>query len=224
MPRPGLITVTRAASNQSQPVLMHNTNNCNQITLLELVAECYYRNLMALPFPNWENVRILRRDPQTGKTREMPVNVEELFKDCAKDMRLEWGDVVDIPEKDHLASEGWNGLPANLSPVFNQCLERIITVVAKGQTNEVKWTPFPKTGVGIPYRGNYSGCWLSEFLTQRPTLYLASSDRTRVKVKRTDLATGQRQEYIIDATRPDNLRSADLWLRQGDMIEIPEQP
>lgn len=52
-----------------------------------------------LPFPDWQKVRIIRLDPSSGKTKELPVNVEELFKDWAKDVWLRDGDLILVPEK-----------------------------------------------------------------------------------------------------------------------------
>jgi hypothetical protein len=74
----------------------------------------------------------------------------------------------------------------------------------------------------MPPKFQYSSAWLSNFLNQRRTLYLASSDLTRVTVKRADPATQKSVEYVIDAAGAGNQRT-DLWLRQGDVIEIPEK-
>jgi len=56
----------------------------------------------------------------------------------------------------------------------------------------------------------------------RRNLHLASSDLTRVKVTRADSTSQKRQEYVNDASRSGNQRT-DLWLRQGDVVEIPEK-
>src|SRR6185503_20408662 len=63
-------------------------------------------------------------------------------------------------------------------------------------------------------------------------LLRTSSDLTKVHVTRTDSATKKKQEWTIDLTK---LRSEekgpvhnigqgqDLWLRDGDVIEIPDK-
>ena len=50
----------------------------------------------------------------------------------------------------------------------------------------------------------------------------SSSDLTRVKVTRSGDATSAKQEMVFDLVRSD--KASDLWLRDGDVIEIPEKP
>jgi hypothetical protein len=52
-------------------------------------------------------------------------------------------------------------------------------------------------------------------------LVLASSDLSRVKVIRTDSATGRKEERVFDCGegRP----APEFWLRNGDIIEVPEK-
>lgn len=51
-----------------------------------------------------------------------------------------------------------------------------------------------------------------------------SSDLSRVKVKRVDPATSQSRELLFDLSekQPYDERT-DLWLRDGDVIEVPEK-
>jgi len=51
-------------------------------------------------------------------------------------------------------------------------------------------------------------------------LVRVSSDLSRVKVTRMDPETKKKQEWVIDCTKPEQ---ADLWLRDGDVIEVPEK-
>jgi len=79
---------------------------------------------------------------------------------------------------------------------------------------------------------------------------LASSDLSRVKVTRHDPKTGRDEVWMVDCTAPhtttkanlfwfrngtalpvemsragnDGISSTDLWLRDGDVIEVPEKP
>jgi len=64
-------------------------------------------------------------------------------------------------------------------------------------------------------------------------LLRTSSDLTKVHVTRTDSATKKKQERTIDLTklRPEEKgpvhnigQGQDLWLREGDVIEIPDKP
>jgi hypothetical protein len=49
----------------------------------------------------------------------------------------------------------------------------------------------------------------------------ASSDLRRVKVRRVDPASKQPREIILNLERADP--RIDLWLRDGDQIEVPER-
>ena len=51
---------------------------------------------------------------------------------------------------------------------------------------------------------------------------LSSSDLSRVKVTRKDAKTGKVTEFIVDTTRKPS-ETGDLWLRDGDVIEVPEK-
>ena len=50
---------------------------------------------------------------------------------------------------------------------------------------------------------------------------LASSDLTRVKVKRTDPRSGKKSEMLFNLQKREP--NTDLWLEDGDVIEIPEK-
>jgi hypothetical protein len=49
----------------------------------------------------------------------------------------------------------------------------------------------------------------------------SGSDLARVKVTRRDSKTGKTNEWILDCSHND---TPDLWLRDGDVIEVPEKP
>jgi hypothetical protein len=51
---------------------------------------------------------------------------------------------------------------------------------------------------------------------------LISSDLSRVKVTRTDPATGQKREWVVDCSKGD-AAAPNLWLQDGDRIEVPEK-
>lgn len=60
-----------------------------------------------------------------------------------------------------------------------------------------------------------------EVVIYRSNLLLSSSDVSRVKVTRTNPETGEQftMEYNLEETEyPD-----DLWLRDGDIIEVPDK-
>ena len=82
-------------------------------------------------------------------------------------------------------------------------------MVAGGQTTQ------------LPLQAFYSQ--INRFLsgnTARGVL-TSDSDLARVKVTRHDAVTGKTHEWIVDCS-PQS--SSDLWLRNGDVIEVPEKP
>ena len=62
--------------------------------------------------------------------------------------------------------------------------------------------------------------WLKPVLLQSK-LVLTSSDLRHVKVTRRDPASGQEREWVVDCSEASP--APDLWLRDGDKIEVPER-
>ncbi len=63
--------------------------------------------------------------------------------------------------------------------------------------------------------------WLYD-VVQGANVILTSSDLSRVKVTRSDAATGKAVEIVFDLRT--NSPANAFWLRDGDVIEIPEKP
>jgi hypothetical protein len=59
-------------------------------------------------------------------------------------------------------------------------------------------------------------------LPEARSLLLSSSDLSRVKVTRKDPATGKTTEFVVDVPKVRNTPQ-DLFLRDGDVIEVPEK-
>jgi hypothetical protein len=53
-------------------------------------------------------------------------------------------------------------------------------------------------------------------------LLLASSDLARIKLIRGDPTTGQKRELIVDCSP--GAPAPTVWLRDGDVIEVPDKP
>ena len=206
-----------------------------------------------LPFPDLSRVTIERLVLPTEKgsaVRTSVVDVATLLNssDCAKAPWLEWGDIVDIPELDHPVNAPWFGLAQPVPEALAACLKRGVGITIKGQTRKVELMPIfqgpprgggglPKAVVGgpapIPVAGatadtgprplTLSGFRLNEVLRQSGLLRV-SSDLTRVRVTRTDPVTKQPTQWIVDLSPgvPYDART-DLWLRDGDVIEVPEK-
>jgi ankyrin repeat protein len=214
--------------------LFKGTNDWNHFTLLELIAWINPRSGSGsqLDFPDLSRLAIGRIDPITAKTEDFRIDLSTVLtnSDCAKDLPLQWGDVVDIPEQDHFVDVGWDRFPDAYYEAFQKCLQRTVRVTVKGQTSSVTLTPFRmKAGLRIPGGSNpweprMGNFRLNRFL-RNSGLLLTSSDVTRVKVKRADPATKQVQERIFNLDQINNTNddANDLWLNDGDVIEVPEK-
>jgi ankyrin repeat protein len=212
------------------------TNDWNHFTLMELIALVNPRrdvNSASQPylaFPDLSRVAIGRIDPKTAKTEDIRLDLASALADgnCSNDVSLQWGDVVDIPEQDHFVNANWDRFPDAYYKTLQKCLERTVRVTIKGQTTNVALTPFryadnKPTGHN-PWEPRMASFRLNRFL-RSSGLLLASSDVTRVKIKRTDPATKQVRERIFNLDQINNTNddTNDLWLRDGDVIEVPEK-
>jgi hypothetical protein len=159
--------------------------------------------------------------------------------DCAKDVGLRWGDVVEIPEADHPLNEKWKGFSSAELANLKKCLTRKVEIVVKGQTNTVTLAPKITGLPGDGERGALMGPGTSGGFQFEPTIYsqtpfwirpvllqsklvLISSDLSRVKVIRRDPATGQTREWVVDCSKGGESAPA-FWLQDGDRIEVPEK-
>ena len=195
------------------------------------------------PFPDFANLKIHRLEPKGGE-REIKVDLNAALEsgDCSKDMWLEWGDVVEIPERDHKLNEQWQGLSYQVLDSLQRCVKRTVDIIVKGQSTKVTLIPsatpaIPGTApsfqtrlqqiVATAPKGDATrnvpvlqNCWLSH-VVRNANVLLSSSDLSRVQVKRVDLVTKQTREFVfnLEQAEPRN----DLWLRDGDVIEVPEK-
>jgi len=273
-----------------QEVFYKGTNSVNHYTLLELIAEAN-KNLgfAPVPFPDFAHVVINRLSTNSTKA-EINVNLDEFFAsgDCSKDVPLEWGDVVQIPQSDHLLNEVSAPLPPKDWEALTKCLQRQVQIVVKGQTTKLRLLPgsanqaTARQGEGSPdfmsrleairaagqpttierTPGANAGekilyTFLLREVVQQANVLLLSSDLSRVKVTR----HGVDMQYNLDELEAragrragaggrgggggggpgvpmppvpariggggggsaSNNNSPDLWLRDGDVIEIPER-
>jgi cytohesin len=243
------ITVSRPSVKFSRTAFPKGTNDWNRFTLLELVAvQCQFlaadskdfgenddaqvffqpRN-QPLPFPDLTHLRIRRPAADLKSWKEQTVDLGSGLKsgDCTKDLSLEWGDVVEIPETDHPLNESWPGFSTMELANLKKCLTRHVEIIVKGQTNTIALAPGISIVEGEDKESTITTIiskvpfWLRPVLLQSK-LVLSSCDLSRVKVTRTDPAIGKKREWIADCSDPNNV--PDLWLRDGDVIEVPEKP
>jgi ankyrin repeat protein len=247
-----LSSIEVSRGNFEQNIFLKGTNSYNHFSLFELIAMVDFHvdltynfgggggfggtreSRSALRFPDFTTVKINRLDTN-GRTNILNANLESALEtgDCSKDMPLQWGDIVEIPESDHKVSENWLGLSQPIQDALTKCLERKVEIIVKGQTTRLTLAPKVLSPGGMPpLRSNIqlpapaSTGMLPSFrlkdVVNRANVLLASSDTTRVKVKRANPATGQTDEMIFNLEKTDP--NTDLWLRDGDVIEIPEKP
>ncbi len=265
------------------PVFSQKTNELNRYSLFDLIGS-FYRDQAsaipsnpyappsmapnsALPFPDFSGV-VIRRLAPDGET-PLRIDVEAAFQlgDCSKNMWLEWGDIVEIPEADRRLNSMWTRLPDRAIDTLKKCLARNVQIVVKGQTNAATLNligegsesgfqtrlqqivsrpvtlpqtpglpstpgshvanapgpvPTPKPDPTVPGKPPLKiGSFRLKDVLYNSNLLLTSSDLTRVKVTRLDPASETKKEMILNLEQTDP--QADLWLRDGDIIDVPER-
>ena len=246
------IRITRKGSFPPTIVFKAGTNSPNRFSLLEVVAN-YYANASAhvgppgipgsapgtfserlkeieartrspgaLPFPDLSRVKVhrpSRAKPGGQKETEITVNLLSAANglDCAKDVLLEFGDVLEIPEREHTLAEQPSALTGNQSTDLTQCLKRPVTFEVKGQRTEV-WLS-----------GYDDETYLSRALKLPPvqSVLRSSSDFSRLKIRRVEAGTKKAKELAADVVPFWDGKEAiweDLWLRDGDVIKVPDKP
>jgi ankyrin repeat protein len=246
LPRLDRIEVRRPSANFAGVISVKSTNDWNQFTLVELVAMHYrllsdrtfgnwYQNRQhpenlfqgALAFPDFEHL-VIDHPAQGGKSwAPASVNLLDLLNsgDCSHSQKLQWGDVVEIPEADHPVADQWPGLSEEAAQNLVKCVSRNITVVAKGAKTQLNLAPgYEKTIVNVDNKYYYNliqASFMLRSVLDQYKLIRFSSDLTRVKVTRPASTAGKAQEWIFDCS--DSNKSPAFWLRDGDTIEIPDK-
>jgi len=120
---------------------------------------------------------------------------------------------------------------------LTKCLTRHVSIIVKGQTNILTLAPdmsFMGEIHGIPGLNQELQIttsirsavpyWLGPVLL-KSGLVLTSSDLSRVQVNRHDPATAKTLTCTVDCSgiSQNQFNNPDLWLRDGDIIEIPEK-
>lgn len=171
----------------------------------------------SLRFPDW--TRVVLRRPGLGGTNwtEIPIDLESAFTthDCSNDRALQWGDVVELPERDYLVNERWESPATTARDTWIKCLARKVIITVKGEATPV--TLSVTSGGLIQLQNPFT---LTGALTQFG-LVRGSSDLSRVVVRRRDPATGEMAEATFDCRTAGD--GSQVWLRDGDEIVVPEK-
>lgn len=248
LPNLDRIEVRRPSAKFSAIAFQMGTNGWNEFNLLELIALHYglistERNAVwevnkwamssfwqtaACQFPDLSHV-VIRRPASVGAQRtEMEVNVAELLDsgNCARDVKLKPGDIIEIPEADHPVNEQWAGIGGPQLSNLLHCISRTVTISIKGTPTTIRLAPgFKPTGLyvlpGVTMQELTRGSFMLKSVLAQSRLLRASSDLSRVKVTRRAGADGKSREWVLNCTGGND---PDLWLRDGDVIEVPDKP
>jgi ankyrin repeat protein len=221
---------------QTVIALRQDTNHLNRFTLFETLVNYFNcpsgpgnrvsmgmpaleASVGAFPFPDWSRLKILR--PIKGKLsehQEIPayvLNGTNTF-DCSKDMPLEFGDVIELPEREHALNEKPTGLTHQQWDSLQSCLAQEVTFHVKSRT-----LVLPAASISF---GSYLAAAMRQ--PQVQSLLTSSSDLARVKVTRLDPKTNKAKVIVEDVEPFWNQKRPfweDLWLRDGDVIEVPDK-
>ncbi len=240
------IEVTTASTQLPATVFQRGTNDWNRFTLLEAIFNYYVRGFQhrypgqpemirsrdrpmpgmpgmisiqslpanTMPFPDLTRIVIVRPSHDSTNSTRITVNLLNSTNgvDCAKDVPLEFGDIVEIPERDHSLGDQPVGLTTSQSHDIEDYLKGTAQLVVRDQKQELPLDP-------VGYASTIARVLYQPAAQQ---LILSSSDLSRVKVTRHDPKTGEAHEWILDCSNSSS--EPDLWIRNGDLIEVPEKP
>ncbi|MDR3458658.1 MAG: ankyrin repeat domain-containing protein [Verrucomicrobiae bacterium] len=243
------IRITRQGIAQPLEVFRRASKQTNQFTLLETVMRFYTQSQVlisgqgnreayhALPFPDLGRI-IIRRPGQKIGGKELEIKVSLLnhsnVVDCAQDVPVEFGDVIEIPESIHALNENppdvvskmtgrhasfaerlqaqtQPDLKANPYAPAMECLQKSVQLLVAGETATLKVDSWDEG-------------FLSQALnkTEARSILRTSSDLSRVKITRKAGKSAKPVIYTVDLS--ENAQSDNaFWLQDGDIIEVPEK-
>ena len=163
---------------------------------------------------------IRRPEPDGARWTEIPVDVAEIFAEggCGRDVVLKWGDVIEVPERDHPVGEEGSTVPSELLDACQDCLARSVTFTVGGKS-EPRRQALGRTKTG-GFQTRQDPFTLEGALSAS-RLVRTSSDTSRVILRRPDPATGKTTETLINCRDPDG-EGGTFWLRDGDEIVVPD--
>ncbi|HEY3856646.1 MAG TPA: ankyrin repeat domain-containing protein [Verrucomicrobiae bacterium] len=233
------ITVNRLSGQEPHVVFYKGTNDWNHFTLLETILNYYVLGFQnetpgqhslqpmyngdAMQFPDLSRVVIVRPSHSSTNVTQITVNLLDKTNgiDTSKDVRLEFGDMVEISQEDHPLGYVPSWLSdAQMSSLINY-LHGTGRLVINGQKADLPLDPYS------------NGSRIDVVLRQPEARrhLLTSSDLSRVKVTRHDPKTGKESQWTLDCTAHSQSSATqntysppDLVIRDGDVIEVPEKP
>lgn len=227
------IRITRG-TRSPYAVFEKDRNGWNHFTLFEALLGLYGKNALIMPFPDLTQIRIQRFSPtQPVERKEIVVNLLNATNgiDCAQNLPLEFGDLIEIPEREHRLAERAVGLTHQQWAELVRCIPKRVRLIFRGEAVELSLDP--------------DWAYLDAAIRSSPaqSVLRSSADLSRVKVTRKDPAAGQPQEFIVSVNpsppssqplpipRPVGVAAygrdrlvEGFWLQNGDVIEVPEKP
>jgi len=137
--------------------------------------------------------------------------------DYSQDVPLEFGDVVEVPEREHSLAD---------APVFlTGDQDRAILEHFRSLAGEARLVVQGGQTVPIPLQAFYShiGNMLQQGVAR--AALTSNSDLSRVRVTRHDPKTNNTETWTVDCSNPNNnMQVSALRLRAGDLVEVPAKP
>jgi ankyrin repeat protein len=219
--RPAAQASTRRPLLPTQPGLAPTQPGAQPVMTSGGMSTYTYDPLGEFAFPDLTRIRILRLD-DAAKNEKKVISVNLINAAgivlCANDVLLEFGDIIEIPEREYRLDEGRSGLTGDQGKQFSECLQRNVQFVVKGEATEVKLLPFNTMA------------YLAAAMKLSPVrnVLRSTSDLSRLRItRRANPTTDQpAKELKVDLEafqRSGKQHWDDLWLRDGDLIEVPER-
>jgi ankyrin repeat protein len=167
-----------------------------------------------MPFPDLTHVVIVRPSHDSTNLTRITVNFGDSpnVVETSKDVSLEFGDMVEIPQRDHsLGDSPWR-LTDNQISSMTDYLHGTAHLVTRDQKADLPLDPYGNASCIEPVLGQ----------PEARRLLLTSSDLSHVKVTRHDSKSGKESEWIVDCTTSQPA-DAQIRLRDGDVIDVPEK-
>ena len=246
------IRITRRGLSLPLEVFHNGVKLTNQFTLLETVMRFYSRPRdawMALPFPDFGRI-IVRRPSQTIGDKEQEIKVSLLNSsnvvDCAHDVPVEFGDVIEVPESVHALNAETPNPVGEMEEAFafsspaGSFAARLASLQQPGGEERLARVNAYRTStlclqksVQLVVAGETTtfkvDSWKEGFLsralakTEARSVLRSSSDLSRVTVTRKLAGSSHPAVFTVDVSG-DAPNQDDLWLQDGDVITVPEKP
>jgi hypothetical protein len=217
------IRLTRQGMGSPWVVFRTDTNDWNRFTLLEALRRIYSAKsvvvggsvvipMKSFAFPNLSEL-VIHRPSRTpgGQAQAIKVNLLNASNtvDCTQNIWLEFGDVIEIPERERTLTETTDHRILAYTAAMDDCIRKRVRLIVREQSKDLDL-------MGWAYLTDAMQNAVARSLLR------TSSDLSRVKVTRNDPQTGKTREFVVDvAAKPSE--TSDLWLRDGDVIEVPEK-